>query len=370
MLRALSEKGGIGVYANNLIEELLRIDRRNDYFLFYREAEHLGRFSEHHNVTERLVRARSKATWDQVAIPRACRRDRIDVVFHPKFTTPLLAPCKAIMVVHGADWFMPDQARFYGRLDVAYIRTFMPLYFRKAAVVLSVSQLTTENFEKVLKLQPGKIETVYFGPARHFRPVHDPVRLDEVRRRYDLPRTSFILTLTKRGGDERKNFGQLLDAYALYHRAAEDPIPLVVGGKDCHLLRQEYDIPDSGWGRAVHFPGWLDQEDLPAIYSRAELYLYPSNLEAFPVPITEAMACGVPIVTSSANGMEEIAGDAALLVDPENAREIAEAIARVIGDGDLQESLSRQGLARAPLFTWEKCAKRTLEIIERVGASG
>ncbi len=369
MLRSLSEKGGIGVYANNLVEELLRIDQKNDYLLYYRDEEHLGRFADRENVTERLIHARNKATWDQIAIPRACRRDRTDVIFHPKFTVPLFAPCKAIMVVHGADWFMPDQAQFYGKLDVAYIRAVMPLYFRKASVVLSVSQLTTDNFEQVLDLPPGKIETVYFGPARHFRPIDDREQLEETRSRYRLPAGDFVFTLTKRGGDGRKNFGQLLAAYRLYFETVEKPLPLVVGGKDCHLFRAEYGIPQDGWGSQVHFPGWLDQQDLPAIYSLATLYLYPSNLEAFPIPITEAMACGTPIVTSSANGLEEIAGDAALLVDPTDPRAIAEAVAKVAADRELRDSLSRQGLARAARFTWEKCGAHTLEIIERVGRS-
>jgi len=103
MLRALDEKGGIGVYTNNLIPELLRIDKKNHYVLFYRNPVNIGRFAQHKNVTERVVSAPNKAIWDQVAIPYACWREKVDVVFHPKFTAPLLAPCKAVMVVHGAD---------------------------------------------------------------------------------------------------------------------------------------------------------------------------------------------------------------------------------------------------------------------------
>ncbi len=118
MLRALDEKGGVGVYTRNLVEELLRVDRNNEYVFFYRDRSNLGRYSEAENVKEIRVRGPNKAIWDQLAVPLVCWREKIDVVFHPKFTAPLLAPCKAIMVVHGADWFIPDQARFYSRLDV------------------------------------------------------------------------------------------------------------------------------------------------------------------------------------------------------------------------------------------------------------
>jgi glycosyltransferase involved in cell wall biosynthesis len=116
------------------------------------------------------------------------------------------------------------------------------------------------------------------------------------------------------------------------------------------------------------FPGWIDQQDLPAIYSMASLYLYTSNLEAFPIPITEAMACGTPIVTSNVNGLEEIAGDAALLVDPSQPSEIAAAVGQVLDDPGLGRGLSSKGLERAKLFTWEKCGRETLKIIESLAA--
>jgi glycosyltransferase involved in cell wall biosynthesis len=331
--------------------------------LFYRNAAHLGRFADYPNVTERVVNAPHKALWDQIAIPYACWREKVDLVFHPKFTTPLLAPCKTMMVVHGADWFIPEQAQFYNPLDVRYIRMMMPLYFKKSDRVISVSQLTTDNFYQVLNLPPGKIQTVYFGPVRYFKKVTDKAILQKVRDRYHLPE-KFILTLTKRGGDGRKNLGQIFQAYARYHGQVKTPHKLVVGGKDCHLFRAEYGLPMEGYGQDILFPGWMAQEDLPAVYSLADLYLYPSNLEAFPIPITEAMACGTPIITSNANGLKEIAGDAALLVNPSDTQAISEAITRVLSDSHLRATLSAKGLARSSQFTWEACAKKTLAVME------
>lgn len=365
MLRALDEKGGVGVYTNNLIQELLCIDNRNHYVLFYRNPANLGRFAQYKNVTERVVSALNKALWDQIAVPYACWREKVDLVFHPKFTAPLLAPCQAVMVVHGADWFIPEQAQYYHWLDVLYNRLLMPLYIKKCSVVLSVSKLTTNNFNRVLRLPDGKIQTVYFGPARQFHPVSDQATLQRVKARYNLPE-NYILTLTKMGGDDRKNFGQLLTAYARYHKQTEQPYKLVVGGKDCIQLRNQYEIPSSGYGQDILFPGWLDQEDLPAIYSLASLFLYPSNLEAFPIPITEAMACGTPIVTSNANGLEEIAGDAALFVDPEDTKAISKAIGDVLTNIELQAELSARGKGRSKHFSWELCARKTLEIIENL----
>ena len=363
MLRTLDEHGGIGVYSRNLIETLLDLDPRNQYELLYRSRDQVGRYAGRRNVTEHLLESGSKALWDQWSVPRACRRLRPDVVMHPKFTVPLLTRTPSVMVLHGADWFLPDAAQFYSRLDRAYMRVFMPLYLRKARAALSVSQLTTDDFERIFRLPPGKVRTVYFGPARHFRRITDPSALDAVRRRYGLPER-YILTLTKVGGGERKNIRGVFEAYARLHGRV--PHKLVVGGKDCERFRDEYGIPETGWGRDVLFPGWLDQADLPAIYSASELYLYPSNQEAFPIPLTEAMACGTPIVTSRVNGLEEIAGSAGLLVDPSDPEEIAATVQRVLTDPGLRASLAAAGLERARTFSWEACARRTLEILEEV----
>jgi glycosyltransferase involved in cell wall biosynthesis len=217
----------------------------------------------------------------------------------------------------------------------------------------------------VLNLPTGKVQTVHFGPARNFKRITDAAKLQEVRVRYHLPE-KFILTLTKRGGGSRKNLGRIFEAYARYHGQQKIPYKLVIGGKDCHLFRAEYGVPENGCGQDILFPGWIAQEDLPAVYSLADLYLYPSNLEAFPIPITEAMACGTPIITSNTNGLQEIAGNAALLVDPSDTQSISDAICQVLSDSVLRATLSAKGLDRAQRFTWVACAAKTLTIMESV----
>jgi glycosyltransferase involved in cell wall biosynthesis len=367
MLRSIDEKGGVGVYTRNIIAELLRFDRKNEYILLYRNPSNIGRFSMYKNAAERLVKGSNKAYWDQVAIPYTCWKEKFDIIFHPKFTVPLFAPCKAVMVVHGADWLIPEQAQYYSYWDVMYMKLMLPIYFNKASAIISVSQETTNNFNRLLKLPPDKVKTIYFAPARHFRRIKDQELLDQVRDRYHLP-NKYILTLTKRQGDTRKNFGQILKAYSSYHGRTQQPYKLVVGGKDCHYLRDEYAIPQIGYGDDILFPGWIDQEDMPAVYSMADLYLYPSNLEAFPIPITEAMACGTPILTSNVNGLKEIAGDAAIMVDPSDSNAISEGISLILSNHKIRTSLSRKGLERSSHFTWDECAKTTLDLLETVAS--
>ncbi|HSG43882.1 MAG TPA: glycosyltransferase family 1 protein [Anaerolineales bacterium] len=365
MLRSIDEKGGVGVYTRNIVKELLELDSKNEYVLFYANPANIGTFAHHKNATELWVKGSNKAIWDQIAIPRACRRENLDVLFHPKFTVPLFAPCKAVMVVHGADWLIPEQAQFYTWLDVQYMRMMLPLYFKKSAVVVSVSQETTDNFNRVLDLPERKVQTIYFAPARNFKRITDADVLQKVKAKYDLP-DEFILTLTKRKGGGRKNLGQIFKAYAHYHGQTDNPHKLVIGGKDCHLFRDEYGIPTDGYGKDILFPDWIDQTDMPAVFSLASLYLYPSNLEAFPIPLTEAMACGTPILTSNINGLKEIAGEAALLMDPNDTVSISDGILKIISDEQLRESLSNKGLERSKLFTWDLCARKTLDLLERV----
>jgi glycosyltransferase involved in cell wall biosynthesis len=367
MLRAIVEKGGIGVYTRYITQELLELDQRNQYVLLYRDPASLGTFSRYPNAVERVVPALNKALWDQVAIPYACWRAKLDVVFHPKFTVPLLAPCKSVMVLHGAGWFMPDTSRFWGGWDLRYVRMMMPVYCRRAAAVLSVSQITTDTFNQVLGLTPGKIKTVYFGPGKHFAPVVDPEVLERVRTKYRLP-DRFIFTLSGDQRGQRKNIDGILKAYQLYHGTTSHQ--LVIGGKGCERFRADYAIPDNGYGKDIVFPGWMDQADLPAVYSLADLYLYPSFSEAFPIPITEALACGTPIVTSDLNGLKEIAGDAALAVDAHDPAAIADAIRQVLTDTELRQELSARGLARSTMFNWRKCAGETLDILESVVRDG
>jgi glycosyltransferase involved in cell wall biosynthesis len=363
MLRTLDERGGIGVYTRNLVDTMLSIDSTNEYLLLYRNPENVGRYADRPNVRERVVHGWHKAVWDQISVPLALRRERPDVVLHPKFTVPLLSSVPSLMVLHGADWWLPEAAHFYTRLDRLYMHVFMPLYLRRAAAVLSVSQLTTDHFNRIFGLPPGKVRTTLFAPARHFRRVEDAATLHRVKERYRLP-DRFVLTLSKGGGGDRKNIAGVFRAFERIRATVSTA--LVVVGQGCERFREEYGVPSSGWGADVHFPGWIDQADLPAVYTLGELLLYPSHMEAFPIPITEAMACGKAIVTSAVNGPREIAGDAALLVDPADPAAIADAVRLVMTDPTVRARLEAAALERSRLYSWDRCASLTLEALDQI----
>jgi hypothetical protein len=231
----------------------------------------------------------------------------------------------------------------------------MPWYFRKAAAACSVSQITTDDFVRILGVPPGKVVTTYLAPGRQFRRVEDPAELARVRARYGLP-PRFIVTLTKVSGGEWKNFRGVLEVFRRIHPDAPD-VRLVVVGKDCESFRGTYRISDEGWGAAVQVAAWVAQEDLPAVISLAECYLYPSNLEAFPIPVSEGMACGVPVMTSKTNGLREIAGDGAVLVDPDDPADIARGVLSLLTDPVRRAAVAAAGLERSKRYSWDRCAR-------------
>jgi glycosyltransferase involved in cell wall biosynthesis len=366
MLRSLDEKGGIGVYTKNLIEELINIDNKNQYVFFYKNKENIGKYSSYKNVKEVTVNGNNKLYWDQIAVAQAGARENVDVLFNPKFTIPLFGKFKKMMVVHGADWFIPEHAKFYNKWDVKYIKFMMPKYLKASDKVLSVSEITTENFNKILNLPSGKVKTVYFGPAKFFKRIDDQNEIQNIKDKYALPE-KFILSLSRYGfgGGMRKNIDKLFAAIKLVYEKNKE-IKFVIGGKNIDKYIEDLNLKNEKFIENIIFPGWIDQQDLPAIYSSCEMYLYPSNVEAFPIPLTEAMTCGTPIITSDANGLREIAGDAALFVDQENETEISKAIFSLLNNSDLKKELSEKGLKRSKIFSWEKCGRETLEAIEQV----
>src|SRR5918996_899727 len=370
MARAYDEKGGIGVYTRNIIRELLTIDKHNEYFIYFKNPALVGSFADCANATERYILGKNKLWWDQVSIPRAAKRDAVDLIFHTKFTAPLFCRAKRVMVVHGADWFLPKFANVYNRSDVLYIRAIMPLYFRACSKVLSVSNYSTDGFLKAMPQFRGRVITSYFGPQKGFKKIYDREQLELIRRRYRLPE-KFILTVIRYDPgtpNTRKNAGNILKAYSLLKKHHGVEHKFVIVGKDCHRYGAEHRIDELGIAEDVIFTGLVDQSDLPAFYNLAALYLYPTIIEAFPIPITEAMSCGTPIITSHGTGLEELAGDAALKVDPRDPVAIAEAAHRVLTDSGLAEQLSKRGLERAKIFSWRRCAEQTLGVFNDVMA--
>ncbi len=359
MLRAYDRPGGIGIYSRNIVKHLLHIDKDNHYILIYNNKNHLGTYADRKNVDEVFVPRTNPLIWDQWLVPRITKKWGVDLIFHTKFTVPIIPKVKKVMALHGASWFVHPE--LYGKLDVLYVRTVMPIYCRQADFLISNSELTTKDHIKILNVPKEKIETVVLAAGDEFQPVRDTQVLEKIREKYELP-DRFILTVTSY--DPRKNFSTLLKAFE--HCLKHVDVHLVVVGKDCNRYGTEFDLKSRGLERFVHFCGWVEQKDLPSIYSLALVFAFPSVYEEFGIPVVEAMSCGCPVVASNTGAIPELTKSAALLSDPFDHQALSENLLQVLLSNSLAEQYRRLGLEKANDFSWSRAAEQTLEIFRRV----
>ncbi|MGN6391060.1 MAG: glycosyltransferase family 4 protein [Gemmatimonadales bacterium] len=362
MLRHYDQhQGGVRVYTRRLLEAIFALEPAHEFILLYRNPALVGTYA-HHGVEETALSARSVLLWDQVAVPAAVRRHRVDVLFNPKYSIPLRAGCPAVWVCHGLDWYvMPWASRFIDRMSHRFL---VPRYASRAAAIVAVSEVTREHVMHYLRVAPERVATVYSGVDDVFRRPPDPGHLEAVRRKYNLP-DRYVLYAG--AVYPPKNFTRLVRAYARV--GPPRGVPLVVaGGENRFLSERELLEPEAlGITDWVRRPGWMDQDDLASVYAMAQALLLPSLFESCGLPVLEAMAAGCPVVTADRYGTKELAEGAAVLVDPESVDAIADGIARVLDDSALRARLITAGHARSEPFRWSRTARDTLAVLERAG---
>ena len=351
--------GGVRVYTHRLLHAMFALERGHEFVLLYRNPALVGTHATAPSVEEVALPARSVLSWDQIAVPAAVRRLGLDLLFNPKYSVPLRARCPSVWVCHGLDWYvMPWASR---RLDRLSHRFLVPRYAARAAAIIAVSEITRHHVMEYLRVPPDRVVTVYSGVDDVFR---RPVALDRaaaIRARYSLPERFLLYAGAIY---PPKNFTRLIRAFARV--GPERGLPLVIaGGENRFLSEHELREPEAlGIARWVHRPGWVDQEDLAAIYTMAEALLLPSLFESCGLPVLEAMAAGCPVVTADRYGTKELAEHAAVLVDPESVDSIADGIRRVLDDADLRARLVAAGRERSRDFRWSRCAAETLRVLE------
>lgn len=363
ILRTVDEDQGIGIYTRNLVPRLLAADPRNEYLLIFRSKRSLGRFPGFPNASEIVLRAPTKFVWEHFAVPWIARKRNVDVLFNPKFSVPLLTRRPTVMMMHGMGWYTHPED--FGTLDVLASKRLLPLSARRAAHILSNSERTTRDIVEWLGVPASKITTNPLAADDVFVPVTDAAKLSDVRRRYGLP-AKFLLSVTKyfRG----KNVPRLIDAWRGLPAGIRCPLVLVGRGADRYL--DDMGIRDTDLASQIVTPGWIEQSDLPAVYSLAEALVFPSLFESFGIPVVEAMRCGCPVIASNTGATPGLTLDAALLVDPRDEAGLRAAIERVLSAPSYREELRRRGLERGRAFDWNQHARTTHAVLERAGGGG
>lgn len=367
MMRAMDQDSGHRAIIEGLIENMLEIDQENTYLLLYRSSKWFGRFSSYRNTKEILVHAPQKFLWDQIAVPYRAWREGADIIYNEKFSVPLISHCPVAMGIHEPAWWAwPEHYEWW---DIAYIKTMLPLYCRKASVLFAISNFIIEENRKYIGLSFNKAVVTYPAPREYFRPIHEPGLLESFREKYQLPER-FILGVTRvdHVGNENptyyggKNVETIIRAYLLSRH--EYPHKLVIAGRNV----KEY-LLHTGWTRdeleGVHFIGFVPHKEIPKLYNLASLFVIPSFYESYAMAMVEAMSCGCPVIASKTGACPEIGGGAAVLADPKKPEDFSQKMVNVLTNEDFRIGLRKKSLDRSTFFNWERSANITLQELKK-----
>ena len=290
----------------------------------------------------------------QWIVPGLLKRSGAAIYHSPYYLMPYRLPVPAVLTCYDfIPLIFPEYFTFRQRI---IYRIANKLAFRSASTIISISETTKRDATRLFGIGQDRIRAIPLGVDAHFTPASGP-DADKVRAIYGLPGRYVLYVGTNK---PHKNLARLVEAWGLAQRQAAQDHVLVVAGywderyPEARLLAAKSDFP----GRVV-FAGPVNDDHLPALYSGASLFVFPSLYEGFGLPVLEAMACGAPVACSSTNALAEVAGNAAFLFDPLDSAAMAEGIARLLSDPERLHSLRENGLKRAELFAWEKTASET-----------
>jgi len=398
---AICQAAGIGRYTRELVNALLAHDTDDEYRLFAaagglrhrplaaagpRPGGAGGLWSPTVGGLPRRARLRllpisdrrMAALWHRLRLPIPVElfTGRVDLFHSPDFTLPAVWGARTLLTIHDLS-FVTHPATVHP-LVLRHLHAAVPRSVRRADHIIAVSEHTRRDLMGWLDIARERISVIHHGVDSCFRRVEDRDRLAAVRARYELP-PRFILHVGTL--QPRKNLPRLIEAYAgllaageglaQYAVGTEGRLGLVLAGGKGWLDDDIYaTIRRLGLESQVRITGFVDDADLPALYSLAELFVFPTLYEGFGLPVLEAMACGTPVVCSNASSLPEVAGEAALLVAPTDASGLTAAMRRGLTDADLRSRLIAVGLARGQSFTWEEAARRTVAAYRRSARGG
>ena len=366
VLTAGRNAGGPETYEVELVRNLERLDRKNQYYVYCTDEFAVRAIGvQQENFCYRLLRPSSRWLSVSLSLPVLMLKDQVELL-HATFAPPLFLFKPLVYTVHCVSSIVHPE--FYPNGVRWRLNRLLRMGIAKAKHIISVSASTQRHLQELFQVPKDRITIVYNGVRSIFTPVPPQEALQSLAGRLKI-RDPYFLYVGKL--ETRKNVKRILQAYARYRKVSGRQERLVlVGRRSASFPEIDEMILALGIKDQVVLPGYVPSNDLPLLYSAAKMFVFPSCWEGFGIPILEAMACGAPVLTSNRTSMPEIAGDAAFLVDPESVEEIAEGMAHVASSTSLRSKLIERGFERAKAFTWDDCARQTLEVYRKVGADG
>jgi glycosyltransferase involved in cell wall biosynthesis len=371
------ERGGGGQYAYQLARALPGVDPLVSYLLYpvfyyivhpdYPRAE----LPESGNMRVAFggIRPRDVMSFwrpDAPAMFKEWLLGPVDVVHSTTFCVPRFRLRHKRLVVTIYDLSFMTHPELHLPANVAHCLTGTRLAIEHADAIIAISEHTRRDLVERLGAPPERITVTPLAHDADLTRVTDPRRLAAVRKRYGLPE-QFVLFLGAL--EPRKNLPRLLEAFAALPAGLRGDVQLVVAGMSGWLNDSVHArVAALGLEKSVRFAGYVDGHDLAALYSMATVFAYPSLYEGFGLPVLEAMACGTPVLTSDLSSMPEVAGDAAVLVSPDDVGSIAAGLRGLLESASLRDELASRGRAQAARFSWDRCARQTLGVYRDVAA--
>lgn len=355
--------GGGRTATLNLLTALGNLDRENQYEVFVETLE--PAFDAFPNFRQRVAPVHRRLTmrlWAQARLPGILRREGFDLLHHTRALGIFRAPCPSIVTIF--DLTILALPEMYPKIDVWYWQWVQPRLLRRVDKVIAISYNTRRELETYLGLEGTKIAVVYPAPDDGFRLPTDTESLATIRSKYHLPANFFLYVGIIA---QKKNLPTLLRAYARLRETTDLPHRLIFVGRsfptsndEATVFRLIDELRLKDW---VQFTGLVPQADLPLLYAAADLFIYPSLHEGFGIAPLEAMACGVPVITTRGGALPEAVGKAAILLDdPRDDKALAEDMQRVATDSALAGTLRQLGLEQAARFSYAKAARQILDI--------
>jgi glycosyltransferase involved in cell wall biosynthesis len=355
--------GGVETYERSLIASLDKLDEQNHYTVFAPGRDTLRAIDpDSDNIDVHLLKPSNRVISMSTTLPVKLARSTLDV-FHATFAPPVVSPKKLVFTMHCMSQFTrPELYPWPIRLRLSALTR---LGMKRADLVLCVSQNVYDHARDDFGISTDRLCVVHNGINRCFQPVTVDARLrHRLQMQYGIDRPFLLFTGRL---EARKNVAGLVRAFDCFRRETGSKHRLVLAGRMNWTSGELRDTIDQLqlWDDVI-ITGHLPIEQLPALYSAADAFVFPSFWEGFGIPVLEAMACGTPVVASNVSSIPEVAGGAARLVNPHRIGDIAEAIHDVTGNARLRESMRQKGFLRAAQFSWDSVARRTLEAYERV----
>lgn len=370
------EISGIGVYTRELIKHLALLDRKNSYILFFDNASVRDRtvvnanLHAAQNFVIKLLPYGVFSIRNQILLPAVLRRNNVNIFHSTNYMIPLLAfpryrsgTIKCVATVHDViPMIFPGHAprAKKARLYPIYRRIMIEVGVRSDAIIAD-SRASRADVIKHLCIPASfenKVRAVYCGVSERFCPPEPRT-----------PNTEHRTILYVGRIDPYKNLTTLIKAFAEALEISPFPISLTVAGSpDPRYPEVVRLVAELGIERAVNWTGYLSDEELISAYQHADLLVHPSRYEGFGLQVVEAMACGVPVICSNTGSLPEVAGNAAIRLDPDDIRGFAEKIREVLANRALAEEMSEKGIRQAAKFTWSRTAQETLALYEETAA--